>query len=128
MTGMIPGSTGVRQPSSVELVHHPEVVVGIEEELRHTEVGRLELLRKHSTIGHAVAGPGMQLGVRSDTDAEARGMRPDGLDQLEGVLVLASGIAAVRRRIAAKGQDVLHARVRILVEQPSDVVSRAPRT
>ena len=60
--------------------------------------------------------------MRGDTDTEAGWMRPDGLDQLEGVGVVAAGIAAVRRRITAEGENVLDAGSGVLVEETSDVV------
>ena len=48
-------------------------------------------------------------------------MRPHLLHQLRGVLVLAAGVGAVRRRVAAEGEDVLDAVVGVVVEQLGDV-------
>ncbi len=43
MKGITPGRTGLSQPELGQLVDQAEVVVDREEELRHREVGGLEL-------------------------------------------------------------------------------------
>jgi hypothetical protein len=54
VTVITPGSTGVSAAELAQLVDHPAVMVGIEEELRYPEVGQGQLVRKVPSVGTPV--------------------------------------------------------------------------
>ena len=65
------------------------------------------------TVGRA----GVQLGVRRDGDGEVIAAAAHQLDQLECIGEVAGRGAAVGRRIAGQGQDVVHAVAVVVVQQ-----------
>ena len=64
----------------------------------------------------------MQLGLGGHADREVGPVGPDQLDQLAGVLEVAAGVAAVGRRVAGEGEDVLDPGLGVLVEQLLELV------
>ena len=116
-SGMMPGSTGLVHPTRRELVDHPEVVVGIEEEVRDGEVGHLELLGQSPAIGVPIA---LRAGCSSGwaaTAIENSGLPSHQLDQLAREREVTGRGGAVGGRISRQRQDVLDAVGGVVVEQ-----------
>jgi hypothetical protein len=111
--GMMPGITGLSTPWACA-THELEVVVGLEEELRHREVGNGQLLRRMATVGLDVGGTRVRLGVRGDSDGEVADATNQ-THEIDRVLELPGRQLDAGRRVAAKRQDVVDAGVPVSV-------------
>ena len=69
----------------------------------------------------AVGRARVDLGVGGHTDREPGRVLAHLRDELGGVLEVAAGLGAVGGRVAAEGEDVLHAVGGVVVEQLRDV-------
>ncbi len=120
--GMMPGRIGLSTPSADSSSTHPGVLLDLEEELRHREVGDAQLVGEVPSIGFAVGRTRVHLRVGGDRGGETAG-RHDVFEQLDRVAVVAGLRLAVGARVAGQGEDVLDADLAIDVEEGGDVVT-----
>ena len=97
---MIPGITRVVTPCSREVAEELEPYVGLEEELRDTEVGARELLGLPAAVGRAIGRRGMPFRVHRDADGEVADPAHE-VDEVGRVVEIAGRQVQVLRRIAA---------------------------